>query len=271
MPLIDRRDKSRYGAFTRRSLLVTGGMTAVFGVLAGRLYQLQIMHGDLYKTRAESNRVNERLIAPPRGRILDRFGIELATNRRNYRAFSCPNRYRAVLRPRSTRSPRSSRSPTRQRTRVLRDVATNKTFVPVPVIENLSWEDFARLNLDLPYLPGVQPDVGETRDYPYPEELSHVLGYVAAVSPEDEDGDDDDPLLEVPGFRIGKRGIEKEYDQKIRGLAGPAGSRSMPMAASFASFRANPARLARMCISRSTRKSRNSPMSGWAMKAPPAR
>ncbi len=220
MPLIDRRDKSRYGAFTRRSLLVTGGMTAVFGVLAGRLYQLQIMQGDLYKTRAESNRVNERLIAPPRGRILDRFGAELASNRRNYRAFIVPEQVPGGIASALDTLAKVIPLTDRQRTRVLKDVATNKAFVPVTVIENLSWEDFARLNLDLPYLPGVQPDVGETRDYPYPEELSHVLGYVAAVSPEDEDGDDDDPLLEVPGFRIGKRGIEKEYDQKIRGLGG---------------------------------------------------
>ena len=88
--------------------------------------------------------------------------------------------------------------------------------MPLVVAENLTWEDFARLNLHLPYLPGVQPDVGETRDYPYPEELSHVLGYVAPVSPEDkamaDDAPMDDPLLDVPGLRIGKRGIEKTFE-----------------------------------------------------------
>jgi penicillin-binding protein 2 len=220
MPLIDRRDKSRYGAFTRRSLLVTGGMTAVFGVLAGRLYQLQIMQGELYMTRAESNRVNQRLIAPPRGRILDRFGVELASNRRNYRAFIVPEQVPGGVAAALDTLAKVIPLNEQQRTRVLKDVATNKSFVPVTVIENLSWEDFARLNLDLPYLPGVQPDVGETRDYPYPEELAHVLGYVAAVSPEDEDGDDEDPLLQVPGFRIGKRGVEKAYETKIRGHGG---------------------------------------------------
>ena len=65
----------------------------------------------------------------------------------------------------------------------------------------------------------MQPDVGETRSYPFGEELSHVLGYVASVSPEDEK-DDDDPLLGLPGFRVGKRGIEKEYDVQMRGSAG---------------------------------------------------
>jgi len=85
MPLFDGKDKSRYTSFTRRSLMLTGGMTGVFTVLAGRLYQLQILNGDQYRTEAEDNRVSQRLIAPPRGRILDRFGVELASNRRNYR------------------------------------------------------------------------------------------------------------------------------------------------------------------------------------------
>ncbi|MBU6299228.1 MAG: penicillin-binding protein 2, partial [Alphaproteobacteria bacterium] len=73
--------------------------------------------------------------------------------------------------------------------------------------------------LHLPYLPGVQPDVGETRSYPYGEQLSHVLGYVAAASPEDKKGDND-PLLDLPGFRVGKRGIEKQFDRQMRGTAG---------------------------------------------------
>ncbi len=85
MPLFDKKDKSRYATFTRRSLGMGGGMTAVFAVLAGRLYQLQIRDGDQYMVEAEDNRVIERLIAPPRGRIMDRFGVELANNRRNYR------------------------------------------------------------------------------------------------------------------------------------------------------------------------------------------
>jgi penicillin-binding protein 2 len=102
---------------------------------------------------------------------------------------------------------------------VLRDIAMNKRFVPVPVAENLSWEEFSRVNLHLPYLPGVQCDVGETRDYPFGPETVHVLGYVASVSPEEKEKDDD-PLMSMPGMRVGKRGIEKEFEKEIRGRAG---------------------------------------------------
>src|SRR3569623_3018190 len=85
MPLVDKKDKSRYATFTRRSLGLGGGMSLVFAILAGRLYQLQLRNGDQYMTQAEDNRINERLLAPPRGRIFDRFGVELANTRRNYR------------------------------------------------------------------------------------------------------------------------------------------------------------------------------------------
>jgi penicillin-binding protein 2 len=219
MPLFDRKDKSRYATFSRRTLLVAGGMGAVFAALAGRLYQLQILEGEEFMTRAEDNRVNQRLLAPLRGRIIDRFGDELATNRRNYRIL--------IVREQATEGVTAALDALgklvlitdHQRERILHDIAQNKRFVPVTVVENLDWDEFARVNLHLPYLPGIQPDVGETRDYPYGEIMSHVLGYVAAVSVEDLQHDDD-PLLQLPGFRIGRRGIEKQFDTEMRGTAG---------------------------------------------------
>lgn len=219
MPLFDRKDKSRYASFTRRSLGLTGGMAAVFAVLGGRLYQLQISNGDQYKTKAEDNRVNQRLIAPPRGRILDRFGVELANNRRNYRVLLVSEQATEGVAVALDAIGKVIVLSDAQKKRVARDIAENKKFVPVPVAENLSWEEFARINMHLPYLSGVQPDVGETRDYPYGAELVHILGYVAAVSVDDKK-DNEDPLLDLPGFRIGKRGIEKAYDTQVRGTAG---------------------------------------------------
>jgi penicillin-binding protein 2 len=219
MPLFDRKDKSRYATFTRRTLMMSGGMGVVFAVLSGRLYKLQILDGDQYATQAQDNSVSQRLIAPPRGRILDRFAVELANNRRNYRVLLVSEQATDGVEEALDRIAKVIELPDHQKQKVLQEIAQNKKFVPVPVAENLSWEEFARINLHLPYLPGVQPDVGETRDYPYGSALSPVLGYVAAVSPDDKK-DDDDPLLDLPGFRIGKRGIEKEYDDAVRGEAG---------------------------------------------------
>src|ERR1700749_311047 len=221
MPVFDKKDKSRYETFTRRTLMVSGGMTAVLAALGGRLYQLQIRDGDQYRTAAEDNRVNERLVAPPRGRILDRFAVELANNRRNYRLLLVAEQVNGNADKALDTIARVIQLGDQQKKRVLRDLAANKKFGPVLVAENLSWDEFALINQHLPYLPGIQPDVGETRAYPYGPELSHLLGYVAPVSPDDKaKSDDDDPLLDLPGFRIGKRGIEKQYNDAVRGEAG---------------------------------------------------
>jgi len=219
MPLFDKKDKSRYATFTRRSVGLSGGMTLVLAVLAGRLYQLQIRDGEQYKIAAEDNRISERLIAPPRGRILDRFGVELASNRRNYRVLLVAEQASDGVAAALDTLSQVIEMTDAQKKRVLATIAQNRKFVPVPVAENLTWEEFSRVNLHLPYLPGVQPDVGETRAYPFDGEMAHILGYVAAVSQKDME-DDADPLLSQPGFRIGKRGIEKAFDHVLRGKAG---------------------------------------------------
>jgi len=219
VPLFDPKDQSRYATFTRRTLIATGGVTAIFGVLTGRLYQLQILEGDQFKTKSEENRISQRLVAPLRGRILDRFGVELANNRRNFRVLLIPEQVPEGVKAAIDELGRIIYISDRQREKILREVGQSKPFVPVIVAENLAWADFARINLHLPYLSGVQPDVGQTRDYPYGDELAHILGYVAAVS-EEEQKADPDALLALPGFRIGKRGIEKEFENEVRGRAG---------------------------------------------------
>jgi penicillin-binding protein 2 len=219
MPLFDPKDQSRYATFTRRTLMMSGGVAAVFAVLGGRLYQLEVLEGDQFKTKSEENRVSERLVAPPRGRILDRFGVELANNRQNFRVLLIPEQLPDGVKPALEEIGRIIYLSDRQRERVLRETSQNKPFVPAIVADNLPWEDFARINLHLPYLAGVQPDVGQTRAYPYGAELAHIIGYVGAVSPADQ-AEDSDPLLQLPGFRIGKRGIEKEFEAEVRGKAG---------------------------------------------------
>lgn len=219
MPLFDKKDKSRYATFTRRAVGMGGAMTAVFAVLGGRLYQLQIRDGDQYLIDAEANRISERLIAPPRGRIIDRFGVELANSRRNYRVLLVSEQATEGVAAALDQIGKVIALSDQQKKKVIRDIAMNKKFVPVPVVENLTWEEFSRVNMHLPYLPGIQCDVGETRDYPFGAELVHILGYVASVSQEEQEKDED-PLMSLPGMRIGKRGIEKAYDHEIRGRAG---------------------------------------------------
>src|ERR1700735_4807356 len=81
-----RHGTHRTGVFTRRALLVMGAQVSLLGGVAARLYQMQVADGERYATLAEENRISARLTAPPRGRMLDRFGVVLAGNKLNWRA-----------------------------------------------------------------------------------------------------------------------------------------------------------------------------------------
>ncbi|MCE9650796.1 MAG: penicillin-binding protein 2 [Parvibaculum sp.] len=216
---IDRRDNSRYKTFTRRALILGGAQTAAFAVLGGRMYYLQIMKTDEYRMLAEENRVNVRLLAPLRGRIVDRFGTVLASNRQNYRAVMVSEQTPDVEDTLHKLARIVEITPD-ARKKIMRDIARAPRFMPVVVAENLTWEQFAQVNINEPDLPGIQPDVGETRHYPFSTELAHVVGYVTPVYQRDLDKDPDEPLLKLPGFRIGKSGVEQKYDEPLRGIAG---------------------------------------------------
>lgn len=210
------RDKSRYKSLTRRTVVMAGGQITLFGALAARMYYLQVVEADRYRLMAEANRVNVQLLTPQRGRIVDRFGVPLATNRQNYRlvlvaeqANDIPTTLDAIalLIPLGDGEKR----------KVLQDVARKHRFVPVVVKDNLTWEQVARLEVNLVALPGVSIEQGSNRAYPFGPRVSHVVGYVAPVSAEELNGD---PVLELPDFQIGKSGVEKAQDLSLRGSAG---------------------------------------------------
>ncbi len=210
------RDLNRYKLFTRRALVVGGGQLALLTALGGRMYYLQVVDSARYRVLAEDNRINLRLLAPPRGRIVDRSGLVLAGNERNYRVVIIPEQTPDVEETLDKLDAIIPLSDDERRT-ILGKVERKRSFVPVNVRENLSWEQVARIEVNAPDLPGVMIDVSHNRHYPFGEAAAHMLGYVAAVSEKELTGD---ALLELPDFRIGKNGIEKAQDLKLRGKAG---------------------------------------------------
>ncbi|MEE8279426.1 MAG: penicillin-binding protein 2, partial [Alphaproteobacteria bacterium] len=210
------RDLNRYKLFTRRALVVGGGQLALLTALGGRMYYLQVVDSARYRVLAEDNRINLRLLAPPRGRIVDRSGLVLAGNERNYRVVIVPEQTPDVEETLDKLDAIIPLSDDERRT-ILGKVERKRSFVPVNVRENLSWEQVARIEVNAPDLPGVMIDVSHNRHYPFGEAAAHMLGYVAAVSEKELTGD---ALLELPNFRIGKNGIEKAQDLKLRGKAG---------------------------------------------------
>ncbi|MEH6547154.1 MAG: penicillin-binding protein 2 [Sneathiella sp.] len=211
--------KEKGRLFTRRALMMAGGQAALMSALAGRLYYLQVLHSDQYTMMADENRMNIQLLAPLRGQIVDRFGVEIASNRHNYRVVLIPEQTKSVE---ETLEALAQFVPYEEidLEHVLKEVKKKRSFVPIPVVDNLTWDQFARINVHSPDLPGIQMDVGATRNYPYGELFAHIVGYVGAVSEKDLQTLEADPLLELPEFRIGKSGIEKFYDKPLRGKAG---------------------------------------------------
>ncbi|MFQ5985168.1 MAG: penicillin-binding protein 2 [Alphaproteobacteria bacterium] len=211
-----RRDLTRGKLFTRRAALLAGGKAALIAALAGRLYDLQVVRSDQYALLADENRINLRLLPPPRGRIVDRFGEALAVNRLTYRVVLVPEQTPSVeetLEALSALIPISDHDVRR----VLREAGRKRGFVPITVGKDLTWAEVSRIEVNMPDLPGVSIDVGQSRHYPFDNLAAHVTGYVAPVSEADLTGD---PLLELPDFRIGKSGVEKAYDLALRGSAG---------------------------------------------------
>jgi penicillin-binding protein 2 len=202
--------------FTRRAALLAGGQTALGAILVGRMYQLQILDKNRYTLLSDENRINLRLLAPPRGRILDRSGVALADNGQNYRVVVVPEQT-GDLDATLTAIGTLIEIDDADRRRVLRDARRKHSFVPLVVRANLSWDEMARIEVAVPELAGVSIEQGMIRHYPYGPTAAHVLGYVAAVSENELTGD---PLLELPDFRIGKSGIEKSRDLQLRGIAG---------------------------------------------------
>ena len=210
------RDGDRQKLFTRRTAMLAGGKMVLLSCLVGRMYYLQVLESERYATLADENRINIRLLSPPRGRIVDRFGIPVAVNQQNHRVVMVPKDAEPIEATLDALGAIIDVGEGERR-RILREARRRRGFIPITVQENLSWEEVARIEVNAPDLPGVMIDVGRSRHYPHGESIAAVLGYVAAVSEEEIDGD---PLLQLPGFRIGKAGIEKVYDRALRGTGG---------------------------------------------------
>jgi penicillin-binding protein 2 len=205
---------------TRRTLMLGGAMGAMVAVLGVRMRYLQVDQADEFKLLAEENRINIQLIPPERGLIQDRNGKVIAGNEQNYRVIitrEAAGDVDLVLRRLAGVIPITPD----ELERTIEEVKALRAFVPVTVAERLTWEDFSKVALNAPALPGVVPEVGLSRRYPLDTDFAHVVGYVGPVSDKDLEGvDTPDPLLKIPKFQIGKIGVERWMEDTLRGHAG---------------------------------------------------
>lgn len=212
------RDTRREWMINRSRLIASVlAITVVLGVLVYRYYSLQIVQHDGFMTQSDRNRIRVEVIPPTRGQIVDRKGRLLAANK--------PTFVVGVIRERSEDPAALVETLTDRLSLTDRELEAfqerserRRPFEAVPIKLGLDDAAVATIAVDLHQLPGVVVDAQLTRDYPYGEALSHLLGYVGRVSVED--------LLELDAKRYrgtlytGKVGLEKRYEPLLHGQPG---------------------------------------------------
>ncbi len=204
--------------FERRTFVLGMGQATVGVLLAARLGYLSVAENEKYRAASESNRVNLTLIPPRRGWVLDRRGAALASNRADFRVDLIPDRVVDADATLATLAPLLGLTADK-----VSDIRTRldkaRGFQPVEVSSNLDWDKFAAVSVRLPELPGVIPQRGYSRFYPTGPSVGHLVGYVGPASAEDYERERN-PLLITPGFKIGKDGLEKHFEERLRGVPG---------------------------------------------------
>ena len=200
----------------RRTLVVIFFNLIAFAVIVARLYFLQVKEADKYNMMSDENRISTRFLVPPRGLIYDRNGEVIARNEQDFQALMVAEQTPDIEQTLKTFKQIVPLSADEEN-KIRKDLKNKRRFIPVKLKDNLSWDEVAKILLHAPDLSGVEIDEGLNRFYPYADIYAHVLGYVGPVSEKDKK---DNPLYMVPGFKIGKSGLERYFDSKLQGRGG---------------------------------------------------
>ncbi len=206
---------------------------ATFLLLVGRAAHLQVVEGASYRAQADRNRVQTRVIPPPRGSVFDRFGMPLAVNVPTFALTLVPSalpRVSAEDPPERQEETRAERERILARAGALADLAPEdiETFIEefaaspreaIPVARGLSYETAMRLAVELPHLPGFAVETSTLRSYDTSSAtIGHVLGYTGSISAAEL------AALREQGYRptdaVGKVGLEKSAEDVLRGVPG---------------------------------------------------
>jgi penicillin-binding protein 2 len=205
--------------FSRRMMLLGGAQTAIGALLIGRLGWLAIAQNEKYQLLSESNRVQLIPVPPRRGWIIDRNGTPIAINRSSFRVDIIPQQLekdRDIV-PDVAKLLALDEDDVE---RIRRELAESRGLQPVSVADNVDYDKYAAITVRLPELPGVQATRGFSRYYPDGPAVAHLLGYVGTANAKEYEAEDKNPLLIIPGFKIGKQGLEKTLEPYLRGTPG---------------------------------------------------
>ncbi|MBT5653878.1 MAG: penicillin-binding protein 2, partial [Alphaproteobacteria bacterium] len=174
------RNENPKTLLNRRSFLLGAAQIAGLSLLSGRLYYLQILEREKYHLLAEDNRLSVRLLAPERGKILDRQGLTVAASKANFRLMIVPEQVgKNIVEPLQKISKIINLSPDSLE-KLLKEIKKKPRFLPTVIQEGLLWKDVAKIEMSLLDYPGFFIEEVQQRYYPFKEFGAHILGYVSA-------------------------------------------------------------------------------------------
>ncbi len=200
-----------------RRMFITGSLKFFIMVgIVSRLFFLQVKENKKYLTLSDKNRIREWKLAPVRGEFRDYFGNVIAGNFEAYQLHVIPEQvedFRYVIYRLKDLLDLSDS----QFKKILKKKRENKPWETLIVSDNLSWEKFSKINNHLYDLNGVKPVISISRNYPYKDNFTHVIGYVSQANERDIETTNIIKKNFVPGLKVGKIGLEKTFEEKLIG------------------------------------------------------
>ncbi len=205
--------------FSKRILVLVGVFLFLIFVLISRVFYLQILQGERYKFLADKNRTSIRLTMPSRGNIFDRNGVKLAENKKTFQAILIKDDAKdvnQVVKNFEKIIPLDED----EKDRIQKEIKKKRAFMPILIKDGLSFEEASKLHLNAPDLIGIQIEEELTRFYPFKEQNAHLVGYVSLLNERDLENEPDSPLANLPGYRIGRTGLENAFEDLLKGAPG---------------------------------------------------
>ena len=200
----------------RRMFIFSALKGIVFFGIVARLFSLQISENKKYLTLSDKNRLRETRLPPTRGEFKDFFGNTIAGNLKVYQLHVIPEQVEN-FRSLSIRLKDILNFTDEQLAMIIKKKNNQKPWQSIVVSENLSWDEFSKINFYLHELPGAKPVITLGRSYPFGKSYTHVLGYVSQASPKDISNNKIIKERHVPGLRVGKSGLEKTFENELIG------------------------------------------------------
>ena len=200
-----------------RRMFITGSLKFFIMIgIVSRLFFLQVKENKKYLTLSDKNRIREWKLAPVRGEFLDYFGNTIAGNFEAYQLHVIPEQvedFRYVI----YRLKDLLELSDKQFKKILKKKNEIKPWETLIVSDNLSWQKFSKINNHLYDLNGVKPVISISRNYPFKENFTHLIGYVSQANENDIESTDAIKKNFVPGLKVGKVGLEKSFEEKLIG------------------------------------------------------